>query len=161
MFWESLYQMQERLDHYIEQQHNLEKSAYVESKILALFVELGELANETRCFKFWSTKGPSAPSVIQEEYVDGVHFLLSLGLDLGFRYTSQEEESRSMTETEAFLDVYSSVETFRHEQTKGNYEELFRAYVSLGRTIGITAEDLKEAYINKNEVNFKRQDQGY
>lgn len=161
MFWESLYQMQKKLDQYIEQQHDLEKSGYVESKILALLVELGELANETRCFKFWSTKGPSAPSVIQEEYVDGVHFLLSLGLDLGFRYTHQEEENRSMTQTDAFLEVYSRVEVFRHERTKDNYEALFHAYVTLGRTLGITAEDLKEAYINKNEVNFKRQDQGY
>ena len=27
--------------------------------ILALQVEIGELANETRCFKHWSNKGPS------------------------------------------------------------------------------------------------------
>ena len=44
---------------------------------MALLVER-ELANETRSFKFWSTKGPSANEIILEEYVDSIHFLLSL-----------------------------------------------------------------------------------
>jgi dimeric dUTPase (all-alpha-NTP-PPase superfamily) len=41
---------------------------------------MGELANEVRCFKFWSYKLPSEEKVILEEYVDGIHFITSLAI---------------------------------------------------------------------------------
>ena len=51
-----LYEMQRELDNRICKEHRLEGMNLVPSKILALQVELGELANETRCFKFWSSR---------------------------------------------------------------------------------------------------------
>src|SRR5690625_2367570 len=54
------------------------------NKIVALLVEIGEMANETRCFKYWSNKEPSKKKVILEEYVDCMHFLLGIGNDYGF-----------------------------------------------------------------------------
>src|SRR5699024_5876901 len=87
--WTKLFNMQAKLDQYIAENHNLtKKDNLVSKRYLALLVELGELANETRCFKFWSTKAPSHNDVILEEYVDGVHFILSLVLDLDFRFLS-------------------------------------------------------------------------
>src|SRR5688500_20051556 len=60
----------------------LEKKTDVfREKCLALLVELGELANETRCFKFRSKKPRNDDSVLLEEYVDNRHFRLSLGLE--------------------------------------------------------------------------------
>ena len=84
---QQLFTMQKELDDFIEQTQNIQQDVFQE-KGLALLVELAELANETRCFKFWSTKGPSAREVILEEYVDSIHFILSLGLLKG--YTSIE-----------------------------------------------------------------------
>ena len=57
---------------------SLEDKDLEENKILALLVEISELANETRCFKHWSKKGPSEESVLLEEYVDSLHFFLSI-----------------------------------------------------------------------------------
>ncbi|GEN51849.1 dUTP diphosphatase [Halobacillus faecis] len=160
MNWASLYDMQRKLDHYIERQHRIERGQKVEEKVLALLVELGELANETRCFKFWSTKGPSDKSVILEEYVDGVHFLLSLGLDLQYRYTSTELVE-SDSQTTAFLSVYSSIENLRMEKDEQSYVKAFYDYLILGLTLGITEKELIEAYERKNAINFERQDKGY
>ena len=78
-----LYSMQRGLDSYIQQQRDEQSDVFLE-KGLALLVELAELANETRCFKFWSLKGPSENTIILEEYVDSIHFLLSLGIEKGF-----------------------------------------------------------------------------
>ncbi|MBX0358990.1 dUTP diphosphatase [Halobacillus sp. Nhm2S1] len=160
MNWTSLYDMQRKLDHYIERQHRIERGQKVEEKILALLVELGELANETRCFKFWSTKGPSDKSVILEEYVDGVHFLLSLGLDLEYRYTSTELVEAD-SQTTAFLSVYSSIENLRMKKDEQSYVKAFYDYLILGLTLGITEKELIEAYERKNAINFERQDEGY
>ena len=112
---QQLFTMQKELDDFIEQTQNIQQDVFQE-KGLALLVELAELANETRCFKFWSTKGPSAREVILEEYVDSIHFILSLGLLKG--YTSIEmwpfvEENKDLTatfleNTKCYFSIYSS-----------------------------------------------------
>ncbi len=56
MEWDTLFKMQKELDSYIESNHNLANHDLFDDKYLALLVEIGELANETRCFKFWSNK---------------------------------------------------------------------------------------------------------
>ena len=76
----NLFTMQRDLDAYIQKNNSVIENVF-QKKGLALLVELAELANETRCFKFWSTKGPSEREVILEEYVDSIHFLLSLGIE--------------------------------------------------------------------------------
>lgn len=160
MNWDSLYQMQKNLDQYIKEKQQLSVESKVEEKVLALLVELGELANETRCFKFWSTKQASEKNVILEEYVDGLHFLLSLGLDLDYKYQPTDVKGLD-SQVEAFLYVYQEVNTFRSESNNQNYQSLFKSYLMLGRTLGFVEEEWISSYYKKNEVNFDRQDQGY
>ncbi|RWZ59822.1 dUTPase [Halobacillus fulvus] len=161
MNWEALYHKQRQLDRYIEEHQGVTKGSKIEEKTLALLVELGELANETRCFKFWSTKGASEQHVILEEYVDGLHFLLSLGLDLDMRYDYETIEHSADHLMDAFLQVYSAIDDFRKGQTKEAYQILFTAFLDLGHQLGFSPQDIMNAYHEKNEVNFERQDQGY
>ncbi len=101
MNWTTLFDRQRELDERIEEEHQLSGNQFDE-RLLALLVELGELANETRSFKFWSTKGPSPQDVILEEYVDGIHFLLSIGLALGYERDSFPAGSSYLDATDAF-----------------------------------------------------------
>jgi dimeric dUTPase (all-alpha-NTP-PPase superfamily) len=79
-----LFMLQSELDSHIENEHpRQEGTSRHHEKVLALLVELGELANETRCFKFWSHKPASEKAVVLEEFSDGIHFLLSIGLENG------------------------------------------------------------------------------
>jgi dimeric dUTPase (all-alpha-NTP-PPase superfamily) len=39
--------------------------------------------------------------------------------------------------------------------------DLFHFLVSLAQTLGMTAEDIYQGYVKKNEVNHKRQESGY
>jgi dimeric dUTPase (all-alpha-NTP-PPase superfamily) len=66
------------LDQTIQTRHQTNYSQIIEELKLALLVELGELANEVRSFKFWSIKPSSKREVVLEEYVDGIHFICSL-----------------------------------------------------------------------------------
>lgn len=157
-----LYTMQKELDSKIEEQHGLENRDLIDQKILALLVELGELANETRCFKFWSVRPASERGIILEEYVDGVHFLLSVGLTLG--YTSdipRELGTRTGSLTDQFLILYYLVSMFQVEKQEEPFQVLFATYVELGEMLGFSWEEVEEAYMEKNKVNHKRQQQGY
>lgn len=162
MDWMSLYNMQEKLDTYIEENHNLTGENLFNKKYLALLVELGELANETRSFKFWSLKPRNHMAVILEEYVDGIHFILSLGLDKGYRFQSKiSNVENNLTETDQFNQVFEKCIMFNKNQTEENYEALFESFLQLGLMIGIDEDTIYEAYMKKNEENFSRQNEGY
>ncbi|GAA3345710.1 dUTP diphosphatase [Deinococcus persicinus] len=158
---QQLFMMQKELDDFIEQTQNIQQDVFQE-KGLALMVELAELANETRCFKFWSTKGPSAREVILEEYVDSIHFILSLGLLKN--YTTIEkwpviEEQRHLTAT--FLETQGAILAFIQQPTEDRYLAIWQCYGLLAYNLGFTFADVVRAYIEKNEENYNRQRTGY
>lgn len=161
MNWQSLFKMQDQLDTYIADNHDLHNKDLFEERFLALLVELGELANETRCFKFWSKKGASDNEVILEEYVDNIHFLLSLGNHRGFQFESIETSADDIDRTVVFNTVFVKAVQFYHEQSEATYLELFKEYLQLAHVLGFSEADIQNAYHEKNEVNYERQDQGY
>ena len=135
----------------------------VKRKMLALLVEIGELANETRCFKYWSNKPASEREVILEEYVDGLHFILSIGIDLGIdkNFLFYKCAQTNKTQVEIFLDTYAKVIRFTDQPSITNYIELFTSYLRLGQALEFEQEEIEKAYLDKNEVNHQRQTQGY
>ncbi|MFL6563260.1 MAG: dUTP diphosphatase [Bacillus sp. (in: firmicutes)] len=160
---EKLFQMQKALDTHIEDKHSLQDEDLFDRKVLALLVEIGELANETRSFKFWSVKPSSAQEVILEEFVDGVHFILSLGIECGYE-TDQLDFNNgesSLNVTEQFLFVYDRIITFQKSRRFEDYTKLFAAYLQLAALLGFTYEEIEKAYFHKNEVNYLRQQNNY
>ena len=158
---QTLFDMQKSLDTYIQTEKNISQDVFLE-KGLALLVELAELANETRCFKFWSSKGPSEKEVILEEYVDSIHFLLSLGIELNIHDletwpSNHPEESLTLL----FLHTQSSINHFLLEPTKERYQDVWSWYGAIATSLGFTHEEVLHAYIDKNEKNYERQRTGY
>lgn len=82
---EELFKMQEKLDNKIMDNHfltEIKPRDLLSERLLALHTEVSELANATRSFKYWSTKGPEQRDILLDEYVDVLHFWLSVGLSL-------------------------------------------------------------------------------
>ncbi|RPF55413.1 dUTP diphosphatase [Aquisalibacillus elongatus] len=159
--WDELYGLQRQLDEGILETHSLTRESVLDDKILALLVEIGELANETRCFKYWSHKGPSESSVILEEFVDGIHFLLSLGLDYGYRFNGETDENSGLNQTDQFHQVYDRINRFKQNPTNIHYQQLFKSYMKLGQLLNFKEKDIFKAYLDKNKVNHERQQTGY
>lgn len=157
----TLFTMQTGLDAYIKDNQQIDKDVF-EEKGLALLVELAELANETRCFKFWSTKGPSERSIILEEYVDSIHFLLSLGiekdLDTLCEWPVAEIEGDL---TELFFGTIEAIQSFIREPKMQEYKQVWVHYGSIADRLGFSYSEIMKAYIEKNEENYNRQQTGY
>ncbi|WHY84947.1 dUTP diphosphatase [Neobacillus novalis] len=162
---EKLFEMQKALDRHIEEKHGLLNEDLFNRKVLALLVEIGELANETRCFKFWSVKPSSAKAVILEEFVDGVHFILSLGIECGFDAEQMELKVPGIpfdvNATDQFIRIYELISSFQKAKNLPSYIELFAAYLVLAEQLGFTQEEMEQAYFRKNEVNYQRQQNNY
>ena len=129
---DELFKLQMELDKRIVEQHSLQNRSLSSEKILALQVELGELANETRCFKYWSTRKPSEKDVILEEYVDCLHFLLSIGLEFKFTDISVTASSSDSTVTDQFINLYIDINDFIICSSKDHYCTLFEDFLGLG-----------------------------
>ncbi|MBN8236852.1 dUTP diphosphatase [Halobacillus kuroshimensis] len=173
---EKLYEIQGGLDAHIVNEQGLEEEWLFEEKVLALKVEIGELANETRCFKFWSRKPPSSKEVQLKEYVDGLHFFLSIAMDLDMDAESLQvicDYTRD-TLTETFNDLYEYVAELRAisavdipatislSDIHDTLHVAFSCFVGLGeKHLGFTWEEVQQAYYVKNLVNHKRQLTGY
>ncbi|WP_439022632.1 dUTP diphosphatase [Bacillus thuringiensis] len=162
-----LFQMQKALDERIVLENNIAHDR-LENLTMALLDEVGECAKETRCFKDWSKKGPSPRGVILEEYVDGFHFVLSLGLymeydryidELTAYYQRHTAFYRYSTLTRQFIAIYGAVIDFAMNDR--SYKELFTLYLCLGDMLGFNHEEIEKAYLAKNKVNHQRQDDGY
>lgn len=167
----NLFSLQKVLDDRIVKENNITHDRF-DILIMALFDELGECAKETRCFKDWSKKDPSPRAVILEEYVDGFHFILSIGLYNGFESEHEfirehitannigvAEMNDRMIITQCFLGMYMSVIDYVGKDI--TYYDLISDYVYLGLRLGFTCKEIETAYFEKNEVNHKRQDEGY
>lgn len=163
MYLNEIFKLQEELDSRIRIEHNLENVNLVDKKILSFLVELGELANETRCFKYWSKKSASERSIILEEYVDGFHFLVSIGIELNFNSILEANIASSTNDdlTEAFNITYEKIIDLKNNKTYDYYLSLFSTFLSLGESLGFSRTEVFEAYKQKNEKNHKRQDSGY
>jgi dimeric dUTPase (all-alpha-NTP-PPase superfamily) len=157
----NLLNLQRELDARIKAEHHLQEHDLVSQKLLALQVELAELANETRCFKFWSRKPPSAKPVILEEYVDALHFVLSLALELGFTSVAPKPYATDGDLTASFLDLMTLSSRLADTRAEEDFQALFSALLSLGEQLGLTEAEIERAYLAKNEINHQRQEEGY
>lgn len=158
---EELYKLQAGLDEDIATKHHVTYESTHSRRLLALIVELGELANETRCFKYWSNKGPSEKAVVMDEYADGLHFLLSLGIPLHARKYKYEIKGSGEDLTLQFHHLYQAATKLLNEYTLEAYEDCFQKYLNLACDLGSTADDIIHAYKSKLAVNYHRQETNY
>lgn len=192
--------LQKDLDAVVNKNHPIKKGEdRVANKFNALVVELAEFANEGRWFKFWSEdREPRTHATehdffsdevirefnpLLEEYIDSLHFFLSIAIDLGWDdalYIPEEpllefEENGFMGGlTGAFNEViYHLMKSYmeKHPEDKmiAGYQVnqySFRLAWGMFVAIGLVGfqfsdEAIEAAYMSKNKENHSRQENGY
>ncbi|MGE7977329.1 dUTP diphosphatase [Psychrobacillus sp. NPDC093200] len=101
-----------------------------------------------------------------EEYVDCLHFILSIGLELEFtdlciNHSSVKRLPEQIDSMINFSTVFSFVDQLRRSKSFHWYDSLFERFVVLGFSLGFTWEQIEQAYFEKNEINHNRQANGY
>jgi len=167
---QKLFEMQRQLDAEIEKKHPRQKGEdRFSKKILALQVEVGELVNELpEVFKFWSNKKNNYENALKE-YVDGLHFILSIGIELNLMDVESWFVEHNVTVykyaanglIKQFDELFSSIDNVSKWRDFETYEHLFYEYLGLGEMLEFTWEQIEKAYIEKNAVNHQRQNERY
>ncbi len=155
--------IQKKLDKYIEDNHKLESKDLVSRKKLALIIEISELCNEVRCFKYWSIKKMSTKNIILNEFVDCFHFILSIGifygidlleLDLVFEYKKKDNIELS----NFFIELIHDVKSINNKKSS---IEFIKKLFELAYNLDLSNDEIVDYYYKKNEINFKRQNEKY
>ncbi|AHI53141.1 dUTP diphosphatase [Spiroplasma culicicola] len=158
-----LSQKQEQLDNYIRKAKNFtDTTDIIQKKMVAFLVELGEFINEERSFKYWSNKASSEKSILLEEYIDGLHFIVSLGNNIEFefdQFTFKAKEKGDIIQI--YLDTYRDASIFNEDKVKQKYSDVLNSFLNMGYNLGFQEDELIAAYNKKNEKNFERQDNNY
>lgn len=184
---QKLFNMQKELDDYIVKTKGLEGVDLLPQKILALQVELGECAQEWRGFKFWSNdQNPRTEkrhyaderklsytvvgNPLLEEYVDCLHFILSIGLELEKNIIQEWDLPKSFEveysedPTEAFnllFGAHTGIQNRGEVERSEYYIWTLEIFFELGELLGFTWEQIESAYTEKWNINKKRQESGY
>lgn len=159
-----LFEAQQDLDELIYRTKKVAPMEIRDELYLSLLVEVGELANETRCFKYWSNKGPSPKELILEEFADCMHFTLSIGLREEFAPDMIRTHIHSRREGELpflFNALYFSITRLYENPTFAKYVSVWDYLMTIGRRLGFTTSDVCWAYTEKNDKNLRRQESGY
>ncbi len=107
-----------------------------------------------------------------EEYVDCLHFILSIGLELKLEDLKYNFAKNGLRDSlEAFRHVFNWAVNLDFvaieapfvvpKKLEKMYRNLFMSFVWLGEMLGFTWEQIEAAYYEKNEVNHERQEAGY
>lgn len=95
-----------------------------------------------------------------EEYVDCLHFILSIGNDLGYRIDFAKRYEYESIERQ-FKELFWEISDLEKASSITDYTSMFAKFAGLGNMLGFTWIEIEQAYLSKNEINHERQDKGY
>lgn len=156
-----VYEANKQLDARFDEQYHQHDPAIIRMNIVELCVEIGELANETRCFKYWSQKKASESTVILEELADC--FLMTLcfcnykHLVLPASFKQIEKDNINVVFQHLFY-LASSLEPSLDEKI---ILDLLNHFIHLGYLLHFSDDDMIKACFHKIKIVEKRLQSDY
>lgn len=109
------------------------------------------------------------------EYVDCLHFVLSIGNSLMEKYQFDINYEMTFdvihsTSVQQFLTVFARIHeldgmnfvgVYEGHKFRNAYYVLVLDFFGLGKSLGFTWEEIEQAYLDKNKINHERQVTGY
>ena len=131
-------------------------SEMVKKNKLELLVEIGELANETRYFKYWSNK-PMDMDLVRGEYADCIIITLYFFNIMNINLDEKFNEIDNYGNVDIFGRLYKLASDFYYNNDREVIKEIFVTIIKLGYMIGFNNNDIINACmmkINKNKAHF-------
>ena len=128
---------------------------------LELLVELGELANETRCFKYWSTKQESDKEKVLEEYIDCLFMTLYFCNITGISLDEEFPKTSDLDLIDTFLNLFKYSSNISEVPSKDEIKIVLVELDHLAKLLGFSVEDLERVTKIKSEIIKNRLNTDY
>ena len=152
--FDKIYEENKKLDKIFYELYGNSDEIILKNK-LELLVELGELANETKCFKYWSNKLPDRDMML-EEYADCMLMVFYMFNDLEVSLDEEFLEHKENDIVRQFMYLFEVTSRIDKEYNKEVVKEIFVNLVYLGHLLGFSDEEIVSGCMRKIEINIKR-----
>ncbi len=119
---------------------------------LELLVELGELANETRCFKYWSMKQIGEKEKVLEEYIDCLFMVLYFSNLTDISLDEEFPTSLNGDLIDTFLSLNKYASDISKVPKKDEIKRVLVELVHLAEILDFTIEDLERVTLKKQKI---------
>ena len=123
---------------------------------LELLVELGELANETRCFKYWSMRQTGEKEKVLEEYIDCLFMTLYFANIVNISLDEEFPSSLNGDMIDTFLYLNKFASAISEIPSKDEIKKVLVELDHLAKLIGFSIKDLERATKIKREIIYDR-----
>ena len=147
----NIYKVTKYLDSVFESRYK-NGQEIVRKNRLELLVELGELANETRCFKYWSIKQTGEKEKVLEEYIDCLFMILFFCNITDVSLDEKFPDSQKGDIIETFLILYKCSANFDMVPNKEDVKMFLVELDYLAKLLGFTIEDLESVTQKKKKI---------
>lgn len=159
---QKIFEAQDKFDCKVVEIHGLQGRNLTGDVTQALFTELGELSNEIGFFKYWKKNKKNDKARQHDEWADCMHFIASLGNKYGHSNELTYVPRLLVNQTALQPYHYSFEVLYQSEFSDCNhYIKALSAIIAIGLKLGMSYEDMENAYFEKNQVNYDRLASGY
>lgn len=156
-----IYEINKELDSMFEKNFDVSFDELYRKNKLEFLVEISELANETRVFKYWSKKEPDFEKMMYE-LADCIIITLSF---FNYKNISLDEEFPSMMEysdsVDLFFKLYDLGNRFYNDDDSNTLKLILVTIMQLSSELNINREDVISYTKSKIERNFIRMKEGF
>ena len=158
--YQKIYERNKRLDDIFIEKYESQEPLYFEKNCLEFLVELGEFANETKCFKYWSVKKPNHDEVL-EEFADCITMILYFFNTLNLELDNFEEHQKSSNVLEIFNYLYQQGTKLMTKLNEKLVKDIFINLLYLAELFDLKEEEIITAISKKQDKIEERLNSDY
>ena len=145
---EDLFKIQKEANNKVQIDTNLSGYKLLARKHLELQIKMSELANETKCYKYWIDDNFTVnKSTLFDKYISCFRQVLSLGIDKGYDsikcITIQPSE---YCLSDQFLNLYIDINDLLISSSEDHYVTLLEDFLSLAISLGFSEQDIVDGF---------------
>ncbi|AOR24842.1 dUTP diphosphatase [Clostridium taeniosporum] len=143
-----LFETQRMINKNLTLNNQLDNCKIKTRKYLEFNIKISELANETKCFKYWKdTSNFIDMQVVFRKYISCLSQIITIGLDNNYSdLTEVDVKPNDYCLSDQFLNLYIDINDLIISPSKDHYLTLFEDILSLAITLGFTQAEIKNAF---------------
>ncbi len=145
-----------KLDELFNEKYPQSREDIFKKNVLELMVEIGELANDTGCFKYWSCKGSKEKDSVLEEFADCILMILMFSNYLDISLDEEFIKPSSKDIIDQFIYLYDLCSKIENNYNKEYIKNIFVNFIYLGKLLGFSDEDIVNGCLKKINKNINR-----
>ena len=157
----NIYKETKKLDALFAEKYSDTNPDIVTKNRLELLVELGELANETRCFKYWSIKQTGDKDKVLEEYIDCLFMILYFCNKTGVSLDEDFPVLEKRNFIESFITIFNDASSIEEDPNKEDVKKVLVECLNIAELLGFTTKDLEKVTKKKSKIINKRFNMDY